>query len=72
MVIALTEGHWRAICAALGLVVGGVVGGAFLGLGIVLPALLLQDCWRYAFFAAGQGRRAFLNDAVWAVALVPA
>lgn len=60
------------VCAALGLGVGGEVGGAFLALGIVLPALLLQDSWRYAFFAAGQGRRAFLNDAVWAVALVPA
>ncbi|MHA6784809.1 hypothetical protein ACVGOW_28010 [Pseudonocardia saturnea] len=55
-----------------GLVIGGVVGSGFVALGIVLPALLLQDSWRYAFFAAGQGRRAFFNDAVWAVALVPA
>jgi O-antigen/teichoic acid export membrane protein len=55
-----------------GLVIGGVVGSGFVALGLVLPALLLQDSWRYAFFAAGQGRKAFLNDAVWAVALVPA
>jgi O-antigen/teichoic acid export membrane protein len=55
-----------------GLVIGGVVGSGFVALGLVLPVLLLQDSWRYAFFAAGQGRKAFLNDAVWAVALVPA
>ena len=55
-----------------GLAIGGAVGDAFVALGLVLPALLLQDSWRYAFFASGQGRKAFLNDAVWAVALVPA
>jgi len=55
-----------------GLVIGGVVGSGFVALGFVLPALLLQDSWRYAFFAGGQGRNAFINDAVWAVALVPA
>jgi len=56
----------------VGLVIGGVVGSGFVALGLVLPTLLLQDSWRYAFFAAGQGRNAFLNDAVWAAALVPA
>jgi O-antigen/teichoic acid export membrane protein len=55
-----------------GLFIGGVVGSAFVALGLVLPALLLQDSWRYAFFAGGRGRDAFVNDAVWAVALVPA
>jgi O-antigen/teichoic acid export membrane protein len=55
-----------------GILVGGSVGGAFVGLGLVLPALMLQDSWRYAFFAAGRGRSAFANDLVWAVALVPA
>jgi O-antigen/teichoic acid export membrane protein len=55
-----------------GLLIGGVLGSGFVALGLVLPALLLQDSWRYAFFAGGQGRKAFLNDAVWAVALVPA
>jgi hypothetical protein len=55
-----------------GTLVGGTVGSAFVGLGLVLPALLLQDSWRYAFFAAGSGHNAFLNDLVWAVALVPA
>ena len=44
---------------------------AFLALGLALPALLLQDSWRYSFFALGQGSKAFVNDAVWALALVP-
>ncbi|MEU6641087.1 hypothetical protein ABZ863_00895 [Saccharomonospora sp. NPDC046836] len=59
-------------CLLAGLVVGGEVGAAFAALGLVLPALLLQDSWRYAFFAAGEGRKAFANDLVWGVALVPA
>jgi O-antigen/teichoic acid export membrane protein len=60
-----------AACAAGGAAVGGVAGSAFVGLGAVLPALLLQDSWRYAFFAAGRGHLAFVNDVVWAAALVP-
>ncbi len=45
---------------------------AFLGLGLTLPVLMLQDSWRFAFFAIGRGGQAFLNDSVWAMALVPA
>ncbi|WP_030609221.1 membrane protein [Streptomyces sclerotialus] len=55
-----------------GLALGGGVGTAFACLGVVLPGLLLQDAWRFAFFAAGAGRKAFVNDLVWGVALVPA
>ncbi len=47
-------------------------GAAFACLGVVLPGLLLQDAWRYSFFAAGVGRKAFVNDVVWGVALIPA
>jgi len=54
-----------------GIEMGGKFGKAFFGLGLVLPALMLQDSWRYAFFAAGQGRKAFVNDVVWGLALVP-
>jgi O-antigen/teichoic acid export membrane protein len=50
----------------------GSIGGAFLALGLTLPFLMLQDCWRYAFFTAGRGFQAFLNDSVWAVTLIPA
>lgn len=56
----------------LGLAIGGSVGAAFVALGVILPALLLQDAWRFAFFASGEGRRALANDLVWAGALVPA
>ncbi|MDX3528183.1 hypothetical protein P1P75_17505 [Streptomyces sp. ID05-39B] len=59
-------------CLVAGLAVGGRVGAAFACLGVMLPGLLLQDAWRYSFFAAGTGRKAFVNDLVWGVALVPA
>ncbi|KAK1185424.1 hypothetical protein B7755_049515 [Streptomyces sp. NBS 14/10] len=61
-----------AASLVVGLALGGSVGTAFAVLGVVLPALLLQDAWRFAFFAAGTGRKAFVNDLVWGVALVPA
>lgn len=61
-----------AVSLLAGLAVGGSLGSAFVALGLVLPALLLQDSWRFAFFASGQGRKAFANDAVWAAALIPA
>src|SRR5690606_5143940 len=64
-----------ALCVGVGLILGATVGGsvgpAFVGLGIVLPALMLQDSWRFAFFAAGLGRRAFANDMVRGIALLP-
>ncbi|MFI9776156.1 hypothetical protein ACIHCV_15765 [Streptomyces sp. NPDC051956] len=59
-------------CLAVGLGLGGSVGPAFACLGVMLPGLLLQDAWRFSFFAAGTGRKAFVNDLVWGVALVPA
>ncbi|MFD7335375.1 hypothetical protein ACFV98_05145 [Streptomyces violascens] len=61
-----------AACVVGGLALGGRVGPAFACLGLMLPGLLLQDAWRYAFFAAGTGRKAFVNDIVWGIALVPA
>ncbi|MEU8750506.1 hypothetical protein [Streptomyces chartreusis] len=61
-----------AACVVVGLALGGQVGPAFACLGVMMPGLLLQDAWRYAFFAAGTGRKAFVNDVVWGVALVPA
>lgn len=59
-------------CLLIGLTVGGHVGLAFAALGVMLPGLLLQDAWRYSFFAAGAGQKAFVNDVVWGLALVPA
>ena len=45
---------------------------AFLALGLMLPGLLLQDSWRFSFFALGRGSQAFLNDTIWTVTLLPA
>ena len=69
--------------AAVGLVTGacalaaaGLLSGttrlAFFALGLTLPGLLLQDSWRYSFFALGRGSHAFLNDTLWTVILLPA
>ena len=54
------------LCAAVGVVVQGHAGMALLALGLSLPGLLVQDCWRYAFFAGGRPRSAAVNDLVWA------
>jgi O-antigen/teichoic acid export membrane protein len=56
----------------VGVLIGGALGSAFVALGLFLPGLLLQDCWRFAFIASGRGRSAFVNDLVWTVALFPA
>jgi polysaccharide pyruvyl transferase WcaK-like protein/O-antigen/teichoic acid export membrane protein len=48
----------------------GTTRTAFLALAVVLPGLLLQDSWRYAFFAVGQGGLAFMNDCTWALMMV--
>jgi hypothetical protein len=47
--------------------VAGVVGAALLSLAVVLPGLLLQDAWRYTFFADQTPARALANDIVWAL-----
>ena len=61
-----------AICGAALLPVSAVVPDGlrlpFLVLAVALPGLVLQDAWRYVFIAAGEPRRAFVNDVVWAVA----
>jgi O-antigen/teichoic acid export membrane protein len=56
----------------VGMLLGGTARLAFLALGLTLPGLLLQDSWRFAFFSLGRGTQAFLNDTVWAVAMLPA
>jgi O-antigen/teichoic acid export membrane protein len=40
--------------------------------GLALPFLLVQDVWRFAFFARGRGSAAFLNDVVWVVTMFAA
>jgi O-antigen/teichoic acid export membrane protein len=60
------------LCVALGITIGGEVGPALAVLGVGLPGLLVQDAWRFAFFAARRGRDAFANDLAWTVALAVA
>jgi O-antigen/teichoic acid export membrane protein len=70
---ALLVGLATGTCAlAAGRLVDGTTGMAFLALGLMLPALMLQDSWRYSFFALGRGHHAFINDTVWAVVMLPA
>lgn len=59
------------VCVLGGVAIGGTLGDTLIALGLLLPGLLLQDSWRFAFFAAGHGAAAFLNDLVWGVVLVP-
>lgn len=68
IVVGLVTG---ACCVAAGLALEGTPGAAFVALGAILPGLLLQDSWRFAFFASGQGGKAFVSDVTWAAALVP-
>jgi hypothetical protein len=67
--VGLATGACVLLAAAL---LGGATRQAFLALGLTLPGLLLQDSWRFAFFARGRGSQAFLNDVAWAVTLFPA
>ena len=65
---ALLVGLVGGACAlAAGSLVGGTTGLAFVALGLTLPGLMVQDSWRYSFFALGRGYLAFINDTVWAV-----
>ena len=69
---ALVTGLLTGACALVAAaVLGGAPGRAFLALGLVLPGLLLQDSWRYSFFALGRGSQAFINDTIWTLTLVP-
>jgi O-antigen/teichoic acid export membrane protein len=70
---ALLVGLVAGACVlAAAAVLPGRTAGAFLALGLTLPGLMLQDSWRYSFFALGRGGRAFVNDTIWAVVLIPA
>jgi O-antigen/teichoic acid export membrane protein len=70
---ATIVGLVAGICA-LGVTpfLSGPIRPAIFALGVTLPGLLLQDSWRFAFFALGRGDQAFLNDLVWGITLLPA
>jgi O-antigen/teichoic acid export membrane protein len=65
---ALVVGLGLGLCCMLvGWIAPGALTRPFIALGLTLPGLLLQDCWRYAFFARGRGFSAFVNDLLWAL-----
>jgi O-antigen/teichoic acid export membrane protein len=65
---ALTMGLLAgAVCVGAGMAIGDGAGNALVALGVVMPALLVQDAWRFVFFADGRPASAALNDAAWAV-----
>ena len=53
-------------------VMGGSLGLGLVALAVALPGLLLQDCWRFAFFSCGRGSQAFLNDLIWLAVVIAA
>jgi O-antigen/teichoic acid export membrane protein len=69
IVVGMATGVCVLVAAA---VLSGTARAGFLALGLTLPGLMLQDSWRYSFFALGRGRQAFVNDMVWGLTLVPA
>jgi O-antigen/teichoic acid export membrane protein len=57
-----------SVCALVGVLLPtGQAGTALLALSVSLPGLLVQDTWRFGFFAAGRPGAATVNDLVWAV-----
>lgn len=66
--LGLTSG---LVCLITGLAVNGTVGRAFVALSLTLPGLVLQDTWRYIFFARRRGSSSFANDLAWGMAFLP-
>jgi O-antigen/teichoic acid export membrane protein len=64
MVVGVVAG---CVLAAGSLFLRADVSYALLAFAVLMPGLLLQDSWRYAFFAQGRGGRAVMNDLVWAL-----
>lgn len=67
VLVGLTAGACAVVASAL---LRGALSSAFLALGLTLPGLLVQDSWRYSFFAQGRGSRAMINDGVCVAALL--
>jgi O-antigen/teichoic acid export membrane protein len=61
-----------AVAAIAGAAAGGPTARALLLVGVAMPALLVQDAWRFAFFATARPVRAAANDTLWAVAQIAA
>jgi hypothetical protein len=60
-----------AVCVAVGLSLSQPLRGTLIVLGLSMPLLIIQDCWRLAFFASGEPSSSFLLDLIWAACQVP-
>jgi O-antigen/teichoic acid export membrane protein len=67
----LTGAGAGVACLGASLLASGTLREAFLALAVMLPGLILQDVWRFAFFARRSGGHAFVNDGVWTLLQVP-
>lgn len=56
-----------AALACYGVLSGGADGRLFLVFAVCMPGTMLQDLWRFAFFAMAEPRKAAANDLVWLV-----
>ncbi|CAO5160192.1 Membrane protein involved in the export of O-antigen and teichoic acid [Frankia sp. AiPs1] len=54
------------ILVLVGAGMADTIGLNLAAMGLIMPALLLQDAWRYASFAQGRPLLAVANDLVWA------
>lgn len=54
-----------AVVALLSLLLGSTLGRVLFAMALFLPALLVQDAYRYILITTGRARDAALNDALW-------
>lgn len=52
------------VCLVAGVYVGGAIGAGLAAFGFLIPILLVQDAWRFHFFASGRAWAAVVNDGV--------
>jgi len=55
-----------AVVVVIGVALGDEIGAVLMVVGAFLPALLLQDTWRFVFITVAEPSRAVLVDLVWA------
>ncbi len=55
------------VCLMIAPLLGDPVANPLRALALMLPFLLVQDAWRYVFFAAGRPAKAMVNDGLWTI-----
>lgn len=57
-------------CLGLALLFEDPMQSSLSSLAIVLPGLIVQDCWRLSFFTRQEGGKAVANDAIWGLSFI--